>query len=263
METTEITLQNQDQGPAALIRLAIENNLDIDKLERLMELKERHDRHNAEKAFYQALSNFQAELPKFEKKSAVGYEAKNGGTKVSYKFASLDYIIETIKPICQKHGFSYRFENSQKDGLIYITCIIAHSEGHKEKTSMSAAADGSGNKNAIQSNGSTFSYLKRYTLMGALGIATGDEDNDGKTSQKKTVDQNKVEVENAKKVYLKKLEEVKIGPFTVPEKFELKNWKVKESERTATNYLQAVMGLDKWEKNEIAKLETEDNNDGK
>jgi hypothetical protein len=47
---------------------------------------------------------------------------------------------------------------------------------------MSAGADSTGNKNNIQSIGSTRTYLQRYTLVGALGLSTADEDNDGKTS---------------------------------------------------------------------------------
>lgn len=58
-------------------------------------------------------------------------------------------------------------------------CIISHVDGHDESTTMSAEADTSGNKNAIQSRGSSVTYLQRYTLIGALGISTADEDVDG------------------------------------------------------------------------------------
>jgi len=47
---------------------------------------------------------------------------------------------------------------------------------------MSAPNDVSGNKNAIQSIGSTNSYLQRYTLCNAFGISA-EQDNDGQTSQ--------------------------------------------------------------------------------
>ena len=45
---------------------------------------------------------------------------------------------------------------------------------------MTAPADTSGSKNAIQARGSTVTYLQRYTLLGALGLVTGDEDTDGR-----------------------------------------------------------------------------------
>jgi hypothetical protein len=44
---------------------------------------------------------------------------------------------------------------------------------------MSAPADKSGGKNDIQAMASTVTYLRRYTLTGALGITTGNDDNDG------------------------------------------------------------------------------------
>lgn len=41
--------------------------------------------------------------------------------------------------------------------------------------------DPSGSKNAIQAIGSAVSYLRRYTLLGVLGMATSDGDSDGMT----------------------------------------------------------------------------------
>jgi uncharacterized protein (DUF3820 family) len=51
--------------------------------------------------------------------------------------------------------------------------------GHSESTTLSAAKDGSGNKNDIQARGSAATYLQRYTLIGALGLTTANEDVDG------------------------------------------------------------------------------------
>ena len=43
--------------------------------------------------------------------------------------------------------------------------------------------DTSGKKNEIQSRGSTITYLQRYTLIGALGLTTADEDIDARIPQ--------------------------------------------------------------------------------
>ncbi len=45
---------------------------------------------------------------------------------------------------------------------------------------MEAPADTSGSKNMVQARGSTITYLERYTLCAILGIATADEDMDGR-----------------------------------------------------------------------------------
>jgi hypothetical protein len=41
-------------------------------------------------------------------------------------------------------------------------------------------ADATGNKNPVQQIGSTVTYLQRYTLLAATGLATSDSDDDGR-----------------------------------------------------------------------------------
>jgi hypothetical protein len=48
--------------------------------------------------------------------------------------------------------------------------------GHSERTTLSATADTSGSKNSIQAIGSTVTYLQRYTLLAAVGLAAGGDD---------------------------------------------------------------------------------------
>ena len=58
-----------------------------------------------------------------------------------------------------------------------MTCILSHKAGHSEETTLAGPADASGSKNAIQAIGSTLTYLQRYTLVQALGLAaTLDDD---------------------------------------------------------------------------------------
>jgi hypothetical protein len=47
---------------------------------------------------------------------------------------------------------------------------------------MEAAADISGSKNQIQAIGSAVTYLERYTLFASYGLASKDQDDDGKAS---------------------------------------------------------------------------------
>ena len=50
--------------------------------------------------------------------------------------------------------------------------------GHSESTVLEAAPDSSGKKNAIQQVASTVTYLQRYTLLAACGLATKDMEDD-------------------------------------------------------------------------------------
>ena len=70
---------------------------------------------------------------------------------------------------------------TQQDDKISVTCTITHTSGHKRTATMTAGADMSGSKNAIQGIASTVTYLERYTFFAALGIASAEMfDDDGK-----------------------------------------------------------------------------------
>lgn len=163
------------QMPVNLISQAISSGASVEALEKLMALQERWEAKEAAKSFKQAMVDFQAKKPKLVKSDEVAF---NG--KLQFKFASLGSVQSAIDPVLSLCGLSYRWEQIEKDGRIEITCIVSHVNGHTERTSLSAPLDKSGSKNDIQSIGSTVSYLKRYTLEGALGLAS-DKDRDGVT----------------------------------------------------------------------------------
>lgn len=174
----ENQLQTIEDSPQGLIAMAIQSNLDIDKLERLLALKERHDAALANKAFISALSNFQKDVPEITKSKTVDFQTKTGG-RTSYKYAELGTIDESIKVNMAANGLSKRWEIVEEGDKIICTCIISHIDGHNERTTMSSTKDTSGSKNDIQSKASAITYLQRYTLIGALGLTTASEDNDG------------------------------------------------------------------------------------
>ena len=179
----EIVKQNSGATPAELLQLAVQQNLDIDKLEKLMQLQERWQAGLARKDFLSAISKFQALCPPLEKTKKVGFKTSTGFT--SYSYAPLGEIAATIKKAMSDNELSHRWEIEDITDKIICTCIISHINGHSEKTTMSAAKDSSGGKNEIQQRGSTITYLQRYTLIAALGISTADEDVDGAKEIKK------------------------------------------------------------------------------
>lgn len=155
--------------PANLLQMAVEQNADIDKLEKLMDLQDRWTAEQAKNAYSQALAKFQSELAPIIK-TRQGHNSK---------YADLDDIAQAIRPLLEAQGLSYTFEQDQTQSALKVTCTVRHSAGHSESNSLSAPNDTSGGKNAIQAIASTVTYLRRYTLTGALGITTGNEDDDG------------------------------------------------------------------------------------
>jgi len=59
---------------------------------------------------------------------------------------------------------------------VSVTCVVSHVDGHSEENTLSANNDTSGSKNAIQAVGSAVTYLERYSLKAALGLAAAEDD---------------------------------------------------------------------------------------
>jgi len=168
-------------SPADMIMRAVEGRADLEKLEKLLALQEKWEANEAKKAYHKAMAAFKANPPKIDKDKIVSFKTSVGAT--SYHHATLANVTEKISSELSKYGLSASWQ-TQQNGQIIVTCKITHEMGHSEQTSLSAPADTSGSKNAIQAIGSTISYLCRYTLLCATGLATHDQDDDGNAAGK-------------------------------------------------------------------------------
>lgn len=172
----------------SMIERAVEKGADVAMIEKLMELQERNERNMGRRAFDQAMSKAKAEIPPIIKNRRVTYETKSGD-KTNYAHEDLAEIAKTVDPILSRYGLSYRFRTSQGASGITVTCIVSHEHGYSEETQLSGGADTSGGKNSIQAVGSTVTYLQRYTLKAALGLAAAQDD-DGKQSEQRIGNEN-------------------------------------------------------------------------
>jgi len=154
-------------------RAASDPAFDVAKLAQLLEVKERWEATEARKAFVTALTAFKASPPTLTKNKHV----KFGTTE--YDHATLDQVTAVVGKALSAHGLSHRWEVEQKDATIAVACVLTHEKGHAERVQMSATADTSGSKNSIQAIGSTVTYLQRYTLLAATGLAAKGQDDDG------------------------------------------------------------------------------------
>jgi hypothetical protein len=165
--------------PLMILQEGVKQGVSIETLTQLLGLQERFEANQARKAFDEAFAAFKAEAPKLERSKEVSF----GSNKTAYKYTPLDVIANTLGPILAKHGLSYNWKQESTKESITVTCILRHTQGHAIENQLSAQSDPSGSKNAIQAIGSAVSYLRRYTLLGVLGLATSDEDTDGVTMQ--------------------------------------------------------------------------------
>ncbi|SDM90234.1 ERF family protein [Vreelandella arcis] len=155
-------------------RAALNPDVDIDKMERLLQMQERVMDRQAMMAYSAAMAAMQTELPSIEERG----QTNNG------HYATLEDIVDTVRPIMQKYGFAVSFRIQTQERGIQITGVLMHKDGHREETSMLLPADISGNKNAVQAFGSSTSYGKRYVLCALLNITTRGQDDNGNASTK-------------------------------------------------------------------------------
>lgn len=161
-------------APADLLRYALDSGADLDRLEKLMELQERHEANRARMAFVDAMAEFKKRAPSIYKDKNVSFSGTN------YNHATLGGICDAVIGLLADNGISHDWDTQQPaDGMIRVTCTLTHALGHSKATSMESPPDNSGKKNAIQQIASTVTYLQRYTLLGACGLATKDMDDDG------------------------------------------------------------------------------------
>ncbi|MBZ9539647.1 ERF family protein [Modicisalibacter tunisiensis] len=174
MEPTPVVAPSQPHNDSTAIiqvieRAALNPDVDIDKMERLLQMQERILDRQALMAYSAAMAAMQTELPSIAERGRT-----NNG-----RYATLEDIVDTVRPILKKHGFAVSFRIQTQERGIQVTGVLLHREGHREETSLLLPADVSGNKNAVQAFGSSTSYGKRYVLCALLNITTRGQDDDG------------------------------------------------------------------------------------
>ena len=153
---------------SVISRAASDPNVDIDKMDRLLQM---HERMQAK----QAAADYAADLA--EMQDALPSIGERGNAAGRYTFALWEDINAAIKPVLKRYGFALSFRTDCQDG-ISVTGVLTHKSGHREETTIKLPADSSGNKNAVQAVASSVSYGKRYTAGALLNLTSHGEDDD-------------------------------------------------------------------------------------
>lgn len=154
-------------------RAASNKDVDMAKLEKLLDMQERIMAKNAEMAFNRDMALMQAELPTISERGEIKVN-----DVVRSKYARFEDINEAVKPVLQKHGFAVNFKTDTTGGSVKVTGLLTHREGHRETTEMTLPVDVSGSKNPVQAIGSSVSYGKRYVMEALLNLTSRGQDND-------------------------------------------------------------------------------------
>lgn len=179
---------------AMIERIAMDPSIPLDRLEKMLDMKERmEDRaredqeRQARKAYFAAMAACQSEIP------VVVKAQKNTHTNSNY--ADLAAIERSAMPVIHRHGFSVSFQPDgyNDKGELRVLWEIGHAEGHVRNGVGEIPVDGAGsqgkvNKTGTQAFGSTATYGRRYLLCMLFNISTGDDkDGNNKTEPSKFI----------------------------------------------------------------------------
>lgn len=182
VHTTPVIHEQSTKLIAAIAEAASNPKVDVVKMKELMAMRKEVMDEQRQIAFDAAFAAMQSELPEIEERGDISGESKRTGTKISQKYATFEDILSKVRPILAKYGFGLRFNIQDEQQFIRVTAILSHADGHRESTSKLLPKDTSGSKNAVQAEGSSVSYGKRYTMNAILNIATRGQDDDGRAA---------------------------------------------------------------------------------
>ena len=175
-------VQVADPMVSMIERVASDPNADLDKLERMLAMKERIDAEAARSAFAADFASASAEFPSIPL-NGVGHNNK--------RYALLKDIVSKTRPVLSRYGLVLNFAANTLNGSVEVTAKLSHKMGHTESVTINLPADKSGSKNDVQAVGSSLTYGQRYAAQSILGLSLGDDiDDDGAAhSDTVTIDQ--------------------------------------------------------------------------
>jgi hypothetical protein len=157
-------------------RLATRQDLNIDVFERLLAARRAEEDRAAERAFNAAISQAKGELSPVLKTRAVDFTGKSG-TRTKYTYESFADVARVVDPVFAQHGLSYRFAVAQTADQVKVSCIVSHADGYSERTHLEGKVDpGATGMSLVQALGSALTYLQRYSLRAAIGLAAAVDD---------------------------------------------------------------------------------------
>jgi len=173
---------------AALIhlieRLARDPAADLDKMQKLLEMRERIVAQEALTRFNDAMSAAQSEMTR------VSADSSNPQTRSRYaSFAAID---RALRPIYTKHGFNISFDTGDEapENCVRVLAFVA-AGGHNRTYHLDMPADGKGARGndvmtKTHATMSAITYARRGLLKMIFNIAEGDDDDGNAASHRNT-----------------------------------------------------------------------------
>jgi hypothetical protein len=163
-------------GINALLAQAVQNNVNVEILERLLVIRRELRAEAAKEAFDDAMRAFQGECQPIIKRTVV--PTKSGAT--AYKYAPFEELDMHTKALRAKHGFSFSIETETLDKHVRATCIVRHIGGHEyiPKPYGVPLSIGTAVMSNTQIVAAALSFATRYAFKNAFGLTIVGEDNE-------------------------------------------------------------------------------------
>ena len=163
-------------------RVARDPAFPLERLEKLLELRQQEQLRIAEAEWNAAMAAAQSEI------STIPYDSNNPQTRSRYaSYAGMDAV---VRPIYTKHGFALTFSTNtaaRQDDILVICTVVRGSFARYYSIPM--PADGKGARGGevmtrTHATGSAITYGRRYLLSLIFNIASAEIDDDGNLAGK-------------------------------------------------------------------------------
>jgi hypothetical protein len=160
---------------AMIAAAARDPQVDVQKMQALLEMRERLMSQQAEVAYTEAMNRVQNAVPPIYKTRKILVKGQ-----LRSKYAALEDIDQILRPLMIEAGFSisYSTDDVQPKG-IRLTLTVRHHRGHSEQFGLVLPIDKSEFRSETQNVASTISFGRRILLCLAFNIVTLETDLDG------------------------------------------------------------------------------------
>lgn len=166
--------EQADSLIAVIARAAQDPTVDVEKMERLLALKQKIDDDHRRQVFMAALARVQQKIPHINKAGRIIVK----GQEVS-RYARLEDIDRVVRPILAEEGLAVSFDTEPHNNNVRVICRLSHEMGHSETKQVDLPIDTSGYKNVVQGVGSTVAYGRRILCKMWFNVIEEGEDIDG------------------------------------------------------------------------------------